>query len=202
MSCLEELDHFESWMMFEVIGFMNEETHRSQIVTPYTKQYSREYSLNWLSYCAPVYLQISFNCKDILNFRLWSIMLDTGSALQFFHGRVHWPGSGVSSTLCGRCPEHLRTFDAGSILERENGVSQNNTHHNDNTKALIKILSSVLSTAATKQGGEHNQKQFRIRMIHSKSYLNIIWGHKFLDIQRITHTSEAAYYPDTVCVNH
>ena len=119
MSCLEELDHFESWMMFEVIGFMNEETHRSQIVTPYTKQYSREYSLNWLSYCAPVYLQISFNCKDILNFRLWSIMLDTGSALQFFHGRVHWPGSGVSSTLCGRCPEHLRTFDAGSILERE-----------------------------------------------------------------------------------
>ena len=92
-------------------------------------------------------------------------MLDTGSALQFFHGRVHWPGSGVSSTLCGRCPEHLRTFDAGSILERENGVSQNNTHHNDNTKALIKILSSVLSTAATKQGGEHNQKQFRIRIM-------------------------------------
>ena len=91
-------------------------------------------------------------------------MLDTGSALQFFHGRVHWPGSGVSSTLCGRCPEHLRTFDAGSIQGwREQ--SQNNTHHNDNTKALIKILSSVLSTATTKQGEEHNQEQFKIRML-------------------------------------
>ena len=58
-------------------------------------------------------------------------MLDHDSALQFFHGRLHWLGSGVSSTLCGRCPEHLRTFDAGSIQGwREQ--SQNNTHHNDN----------------------------------------------------------------------
>lgn len=47
--------------------------------------------------------------------------------------------------------------------EREQ--SQNNTHHNDNTKALIKILSSVLSTATTKQGEEHNQRQFKIRML-------------------------------------
>ena len=33
------------------------------------------------------------------------------------------------------------------------------------TKALIKILSSVLSTATTKQGEEHNQEQFKIRML-------------------------------------
>ena len=56
-------------MMLEVIDFMNEETHRRQIVTP-KHNITEKYSLNWLSYCAPVYLQISFNCKDILNFRL------------------------------------------------------------------------------------------------------------------------------------
>ena len=37
-----------------------------------------------------LYLQISFNCKDILNFRLRVILLVMCPALQFFHGRVSW----------------------------------------------------------------------------------------------------------------
>ena len=154
----------EQWMMLEVIDFMNEETHRRQIVTP-KHNITEKYSLNWLSYCAPVYLQISFNCKDILNFRLWSnvrprlsfTILSRPAALARLRSLLN-PLWAMSRTF-----ENIWCWI--NTGERENGVSQNNTHHNDNTKALIKILSSVLSTATTKQGEEHNQEQFKIRML-------------------------------------
>lgn len=102
--------------MLELIDSMNEETHRSQTVTPCSRE-----RLNWLSYCAPMYLQISFNCKDILNFRLWSNVRHRLSFTILSRPGALAQDSGVSSTLCGRCPEHLRTFDAvlGSILERD-----------------------------------------------------------------------------------